>query len=112
LDDGYRRDGGNASAACLEPTLARTTKGSNNKNNKGLEQQKSRLEGRLFSYRRVAAPMKNGRLALTRLEARILLVNQIDAAFALDDLAVLVARLGGAQRIPDFHGRFLKDLNG
>ena len=76
-----------------------------------LTQQKSRPERRLFSYRSANGPMKTG-LALTCLEAGVFLVNQIDTSLALDDLAVFVARLGRAQRIADFHGRFLKELNG
>src|SRR5262249_51805258 len=43
-------------------------------------------------------------LALTRLEARVGLVDDVDAALAAHDAAVLVARLHRLQRMADLHG--------
>jgi hypothetical protein len=44
-------------------------------------------------------------LALARLEARSLLVDDIDPALAAHDATALVAQLHGLQGIHDFHGR-------
>ena len=43
-------------------------------------------------------------LALARLEAGVLLVDDIGAAAAADDATVLVALLKRAERVADFHG--------
>jgi hypothetical protein len=50
-------------------------------------------------------PLKNAasRLALARFETRVLLIDEIDTALAAHDLAVLIARLRGLERIADFH---------
>ena len=45
--------------------------------------------------------------ALTRFEAFLGLVDDIDAAFAANDLAIAVPVLQGTQRISDLHGQLL-----
>src|ERR1043165_7626279 len=45
-------------------------------------------------------------LALARLEARVGLVDDVDAALATDDAAVLVARLHRLERMTDLHGPY------
>jgi hypothetical protein len=42
-------------------------------------------------------------LALTRFEARVFLVNDVNAAFAANYTAVFVAGFGGFERAEDFH---------
>jgi hypothetical protein len=51
-------------------------------------------------------------LALTRLEAGVFLVNDIDAALAANHAAVTVTGLQGFKRINDFHFLFLKENSG
>jgi hypothetical protein len=48
-------------------------------------------------------PKQMLQLALTGLEARIGLVDDVDAAFTAHDAAVFVTRFGRLQRIPYFH---------
>ena len=47
--------------------------------------------------------------ALTRLKARVLFIDEIDASLTADDLAVLVTQLGGLKRITHFHNRYPVD---
>ena len=51
---------------------------------------------------------KNQELALTRLEARIGLVDNIDPALAADQLVIAVALGQRLQRIANFHGSIHK----
>src|SRR5699024_4967903 len=48
-------------------------------------------------------PEGRDRSALARLEARLLLVDHVDAAAAAHDLAALLAELRGLERVDDFH---------
>src|SRR5579871_1827268 len=60
---------------------------------------------RAMLFARSLRAKRPGASALPRLEARVLLVDHVDAPLAPDDAAVLVALLERAQRIADFHGR-------
>src|SRR5262245_8593437 len=64
------------------------------------------------SRRRLSAAQRAARrnLALAGLVARIGLVDDVDAALAADDPAVLVPRLGRFQRVDDLHDPILGRL--
>src|SRR5215203_1614063 len=68
---------------------------------RSLRQMKKRRKPRLpplFEFRRLV------RSALASLEARVGLVDDVDAALAAHDAAVLVAQLHGLERMADLHG--------
>src|SRR6185436_19105426 len=68
---------------------------------RSLRQMKKRRKPRLpplFDYEDAFAS------ALAGLEARVGLVDDVDAAFAAHDAAVLVAQLHGLERMADLHG--------
>src|SRR5437899_3216077 len=85
ISDRRARMAGSSGGICMPRSLRQMKK-----------RRKPRLPPRL--------PSRTLRSALAGLEARVGLVDDVDAAFAAHDAAVLVARLHGLQRMADLHG--------